>query len=141
MQRVRFTDESGGKIEAVLRRARRTDFTAILQLLAEVGAALPLTDRSTLRRFRNIVNDLGSDLYLALIDETVVGLVHVSYTRRLCENQTARIEQWTACGRHAAAVQAALGELARARATKRGCARLDLPQPAARLDNPGILES
>ncbi len=76
-----------------LRRARRTDFAAVMHLLAGSGQPVPPPDRATLRRFRNLVADLGADFYLALVDQTLAGLVHVTYARQLCAPPAARIEQ------------------------------------------------
>lgn len=66
-----------------IRRGRRTDFVAVLELLARADAPVPPPDRAMLRRFRQLVADLGCDLYLATMDERVVGLVHVTYARQL----------------------------------------------------------
>src|SRR5512139_1710981 len=60
------------------RRARRTDAEAAFALIDQ-GAAAPPLDRAGRHRFRQLVADLGADCYVALIDETVVGLVHVTY--------------------------------------------------------------
>ncbi len=78
-----------------LRRARRTDFPAVMQLLASSGQPVPPPDRATLRRFRNLVVDLGADFYLAVVDDTVAGLIHITYARQLCAPPTARVEQLT----------------------------------------------
>ena len=44
-----------------IRRGRRTDFTAVMALLAASGGTVPVPDRATLRRFRQLVADLGGD--------------------------------------------------------------------------------
>ena len=75
-----------------IRRGRRTDFVAVMEILASSNLPTPPPDRATLRRFRNIVADLGSDLYVATIDERPVGIVHVSYARQIATYPVARIE-------------------------------------------------
>jgi GNAT superfamily N-acetyltransferase len=76
-----------------IRRSRRTDFTAVMGVLAAGGAAVPAPDRATLRRFRQLVADLGGDFYLALVDDVVVGLVHVTYARQLAAPPSALLDQ------------------------------------------------
>ncbi len=135
MQRIRLAEANGAVIDVVLRRARRTDFPAVMRLLAHNEVALPPADRSTLRRFRNIINDLGSDIYVCLTDdEALVGLLHLTYSRQLCETATARIEMLMASGPHAATIRAALANLAETRARKRGCQRLAEQTMAPALD-------
>ena len=75
-----------------LRRARRTDFTAIMRILAGNGLSVPPPDRATLRRFRRLVSDLGADLYVAVTGEQVVGFIHTTYTRQLTVQTRARLE-------------------------------------------------
>ena len=75
-----------------LRRARRTDFVAVMKTLASNGLPVPPPDRSTLRRFRRLVADLGSDFYVAVVEEQVAGFVHVTYTRQIASGACARIE-------------------------------------------------
>jgi len=120
-----------------IRRSRRTDFPAVLRLLAAAGASLPPPDRTTLHRFRRLVADLGSDLYLALVDDEAVGLLHVTYARQLVRPPVARVE----CMLVAPAVRrqgigTALLAWADGRARRRGCGALRwaLPpeDPAAR---------
>lgn len=107
------------------RRARRTDFDAIREIL--LASALPdlNSQRGGRRRFRNLVADLGADLYLAEIDGRVQGLVHITYSRHLLGETRARIELLAVApavrGRGAGR---SLLALAAARARKRGCAAL-----------------
>jgi GNAT superfamily N-acetyltransferase len=75
-----------------IRRGRRTDFVAVMEVLASSGLALPPADRATLRRFRHIVADLGSDLYVATVDEHLAGVVHASYARQVATYPLARVE-------------------------------------------------
>ena len=108
-----------------IRRGRRTDFTAVMQLLAASGVALPAPDRATLRRFRNLVNDLGTDFYLALVDGALAGLVHVTYARQLSAVPLARLEQLLVAKplrRHG--VGTALLAFVQQRARRRGCGAL-----------------
>jgi GNAT superfamily N-acetyltransferase len=115
-----------------IRRARRTDFTAVMALLAASGMAVPPPERATLRRFRYVVADLGTDFYLAFVDDALAGLVHVTYARRL----TVRPRAWLAelvVGtpfRHRG-VATALLAFARERARRRGCGTLSGCVPAA----------
>lgn len=116
--------------ELHIRRCRRTDFTAVMQLLATVGAPAPLPERRTLRRFRDIVNDLGGDLYVALIDGDLGALVHVTYARRLALAPRARIEQLLVDERfRRQGVGSALFALVCERAIRRGCGTLDCSVP------------
>jgi N-acetylglutamate synthase-like GNAT family acetyltransferase len=66
-----------------IRRGRRTDVAAVMELLAAAGIPVPPPDRAMLRRFRNLVADLGADFYLATIDERIAGVAHVTYARQL----------------------------------------------------------
>lgn len=108
-----------------VRRARRTDFTAVMRLLVEAGIPAPSPDRTSLRRFRQIVADLGGDFYLAVRDEDVVGLVHLTYTRQLAAPPRAQLDQLVVAPQaRRSGVGRALLELACARARKRGCVAL-----------------
>ncbi len=108
-----------------IRRGRRTDFTAVMQLLAASGTALPPPERATLRRFRNLVNDLGADFYLALVDGVLAGLVHVTYARQLAAAPMARLEYLVvADAMRRRGVGASLLRFAQERARQHGCARL-----------------
>jgi GNAT superfamily N-acetyltransferase len=104
------------------RRGRRTDFVEIAGILAASDVPVPVPDRATLRRFRRIVSDLGSDFYVALFEERLVGFVHVTYARQLADAPRARVEALIvepAARRHG--VGGSLAELARRRAERRGC--------------------
>lgn len=110
-----------------VRRARRTDFVAVMRLCAAAApfAAMPLPDRATLRRFRQLVNDLGGDFYLGFFAGELAGLVHATYARRLAEQPMARVEElivapeWRRRG-----VGSRLLALVVRRARKRGCATI-----------------
>ncbi len=105
------------------RRARRTDFTAVMSLLAGCGIAVPPPDRATLRRFRNLVADLGGDFYVASFDETLAGLVHVTYARQLTTGPAARVDQLVVAERYRRrGIGSGLLAFAQTRARKRGCA-------------------
>lgn len=107
------------------RRGRRTDFVAILGILAASGCAVPAPDRAALRRFRRMVADLGSDLYVALLDERVAGFVYVTYTRDIALGTRGRIEALVvAPDARRRGVGASLAALARRRAAGRGCCDL-----------------
>ncbi len=113
------------------RRGRRTDLMAVLAVLAASGLPVPPPDRATLRRFRHLVADLGTDLYIALIDEVVVGFVHVTYARQLTSGPRARVEALvvTPAARRRG-VAASLAGLVRQRAERRGCSFLHCQIPA-----------
>ncbi len=125
-----------------IRRARRTDFTAVMALLAASGIAVPPPERATLRRFRYVVADLGTDFYLAFVDGTLAGLVHVTYARRL----TLRPRAWLAelvvgtSFRHRGVATAVLA-FARERARRRGCGTLSGCVPIADSAARGFLQS
>ncbi len=108
-----------------IRRGRRADFVAVMNLLGASQVPIPPPDRGTLRRFRNIVADLGADFYLALVDETLAGLVHVTYARQLTIGPRARLDQLVvADGFRRRGVGSALLAFAQRRARMRGCAIL-----------------
>jgi GNAT superfamily N-acetyltransferase len=113
-----------------IRRSRRTDFTAVMALLAACGNPVPPPDRVTLRRFRHIVADLGADFYLALVDGEIVGLVHVTYVRGLTMGQRAGLDQLLVAGAfRRRGIGAALLEFAQRRAQGRGCTALHCALP------------
>ncbi len=114
-----------------IRRSRRTDFTAVMSLLATCGIPVPAPERATLRRFRQIVADLGADFYLAEVDGKLAGLVHVTYARELPVGQRAALNQLlVAEGFRRHGVGTALLEFAQARAQGRGCTALCCAVPA-----------
>lgn len=116
-----------------IRRSRRTDFVAVMELLAATGTPVPPPDRATLRRFRALVADLGSDFYLAFFEGTLAGLVHISYTRCLARPPAARIEQLLVAGAvRRRGIGSALLAFARQRGQQRGCGTLSccVPPPA-----------
>jgi GNAT superfamily N-acetyltransferase len=118
----------GGKV--LIRRARRTDFTLVMKLLADSGLAVPPPERAVLRRFRNLVADLGSDLYLALVDGTLAGLVHVTYARQLSTPALADLAQLLVAESHRRrGIGRQLLQLAVVRARKRGCVALSCRLP------------
>jgi ribosomal protein S18 acetylase RimI-like enzyme len=115
-----------------IRRARRTDFTAVMQLLAASGEAVPPPDRATLRRFRNLVADLGTDFYLLLVDATPAGLVHVTYARQLARPPRAVLDQLVvAAPFRRRGVGGALLAFVCGRARRRGCAAIWCAVPPA----------
>ena len=108
-----------------LRRCRRTDFVEVARLLSDARLPTPVPDRATLRRFRRMVGDLGSDIYVALRDEHVVGFVHVSYARRIALGGMARVELLVVApaeGRSGAG--SSLVALILQRARRRGCSEV-----------------
>jgi GNAT superfamily N-acetyltransferase len=99
----------------------------IHSLLAEAGNTSAPDDRAARSRFRRIVADLGAELYVATIDDHVVGVLHLTYARHLLDGQRATLELLVV--RPAArrrGVGTALATLARARAGKRHCRALAL---------------
>jgi hypothetical protein len=105
------------------RRARRTDADAIFALLAPAASADP--DRRTRHRFRKLVADLGADCYVALRDQAVVGVVHVTYARHLLDGQRATVELLRAAGDQQDDVVRALAGLVGERARRRHCQQID----------------
>lgn len=103
-----------------------------MSLLAEAGLPVPPPERPALHRFRNLVADLGTDLYLATIDERVVGVVHVTYARQLAAAPQATlaallvVQPARRCG-----VGTTLLRFAAERAQQRSCTSLQCPLPAA----------
>ncbi len=129
-----------------VRRGRRTDFTAVMALLAGTGIRVPPPDRATLRRFRSLVADLGTDFYVVEVDGTLAGLVHVTYGRQLTVLPRARIEQLLVAEPfRRRGIGTALVEFARNRARRRGCSGLYCtpsfpsdPAAAGFLENSGL---
>ena len=107
------------------RRVRRTDFDAVCAVLAASGLPTPARERGALRRFRRLVADLGADLYLAERGATVLGLVHVTYTRHLSRPSRACIELLAvAPAVRGQRIGRRLVALVVARAQRRGCVAL-----------------
>jgi len=121
---------SDGRVH--IRRGRRTDFTAVMRLLAASGVTVPVPDRATLRRFRQLVADLGGDFYLALVDDAVVGLVHVAYARQLAAPPSARLDQLVvAPTARRRGIASALLAFVEERAQRRGCSAFTCIVPDA----------
>jgi GNAT superfamily N-acetyltransferase len=113
-----------------IRRGRRTDFTAVMELLAASDTAVPPPERASLRRFRQLVNDLGGDFYLALVDGQLAGLVHVTYARQLAAAPAARLEWLVVATAHRrSGTGTALLCFAQRRARQRGCGTLSCTPP------------
>jgi N-acetylglutamate synthase-like GNAT family acetyltransferase len=107
------------------RRARRTDFAAISAILAASDLPALTPERAGLRRFRRLVADLGADLYVAEIATSVVGVVHVTYSRHVIGSPRARLELLVVAPEtRRRGVGRGLAELATRRARRRGCAAL-----------------
>lgn len=104
------------------RRVRRADFDGVRTVLERNGQSAPTTERAHLRRFRRIVGDLGSDVYVAVVTEQVVGFVHVTYTRGFVVAHRATVEalfvapDWQRKG-----IGTSLIALARRRARRHDC--------------------
>ncbi len=105
-----------------IRRAHWRDFDAVASLVARCGAGTLVPERRTLRRFRHIVHDLGNDLYLAFLQDDLVGLVHIVFVRELVAPRRAEICSILVSPE---AAQAEIGQVllsfARKRARKRDC--------------------
>lgn len=108
-----------------IRRARRTDFVAVMEILSSCHLAVPPPDRATLRRFRNLVADLGSDLYVATVDERLVGVVHTTYARQVATYPFARLELLAVVpDARCQGIGTGLARHAEARARQRDCVRI-----------------
>ena len=107
------------------RRARRTDFTAIVQVLGASGLPTPAPDRPTLRRFRRLIADLGTDLYIAEASGRLVGFVHLTYVRDITVGTRARMEALVVSPDvRRRGIGSSLTLLARRRGRRRGCHEL-----------------
>jgi GNAT superfamily N-acetyltransferase len=105
-----------------VRRIRRTDFDAVAALLAAAGLVVPGDDRQQRSRFRRLVADLGSDPYVALVDDLLCGVIHVSYARHLAAEQQATVELVVvAPDARRGGIGRALAAAAVTRARARGC--------------------
>jgi hypothetical protein len=74
-----------------VRRVRRGDFGAIEKLLEKNGLATAAADRAGMRRFRNVVADLGSDFDVAATRNGILGFVHLTYSRDLLMGNRAHL--------------------------------------------------
>lgn len=125
-----------------IRRCRRTDFVDVMRLLAAGGAPAAVPDRGTLRRFRGIVNDLGGDFYLALVDGVLAGLVHVTYARQLATAPCARLERLVVGEPfRRRGIGMALLHFVKDRAIRRGCGTLSCSGPSGDTPARALLES
>lgn len=105
-----------------IRRAHWRDFEAVASLVAQCAAGTLLPERRTLRRFRRIVHDLGNDLYLAFLQDVLVGLVHIVYVRELVAPRRAEISRiLVSPGAATTDVARLLLRFARKRAQRRDC--------------------
>jgi mycolipenoyl-CoA---2-(long-chain-fatty acyl)-trehalose mycolipenoyltransferase / long-chain-acyl-CoA---trehalose acyltransferase len=115
-----------------IRRSRRTDFTGVMNALAAGQVAVPPPDRAARHRFRNIVADLGADFYLALVDDTVAGLLYVTYARQLARPPQARLDHLVVAEPfRRRGIGSALLAFAQQRARKRGCGTFSCALSAA----------
>jgi len=105
-------------MEVEVRCARREDFTAICEIAAKSSLPVPVPERATLKRFRNIVADLGCDLYVATVRNSPVGFVHLAYQRDLLLGNRARLLALVASSTSTLGV---LLETAYTRARRRKC--------------------
>jgi ribosomal protein S18 acetylase RimI-like enzyme len=127
--------------ELQIRRCRRTDFAAVMRLLATSDRPAPVPERRTLRRFRALVNDLGSDLYVGLVAGEMVALVYVVYTRQLAAAPRASLERLFVDERfRRRGIGSALFERLKERAIRRGCGTLDCSVPPRSALAAGFLE-
>lgn len=78
-------------MELHLRRVRRADFEQIRALTEAMKLEPPSADRAALRRFRNIVGDLGSDFDVAVSPRALHGFVHLAYARDLLAGNRAQL--------------------------------------------------
>lgn len=112
------------------RRARRSDFDAIRAIMVSAGLPGPPPERAALRQFRRVVADLGADLYVADVDACVLGVVHITYTRRLSGAPRAHLELLAvAADARGRGVGRGLATFAAARARRRGCVTLQCGAP------------
>lgn len=102
-----------------VRRARRDDFARVQALLGAAGPA----SRAARKRFRRLVTTMREDLYVAErgADGVLAGLAVIAYLRGLGP-PTALVRSLRGDGE----ARALLLERAHARATARGCARLEV---------------
>jgi GNAT superfamily N-acetyltransferase len=112
-----------------------------MELLVRSGIPVPPADRATLRRFRLIVADLGADFYVATLDGTIGGLVHVTYARQLTHGPAAALNRLlVAEAFRGRGIGKALLEFVQRRARNRGCATFSCVLPATERANRGFFE-
>ncbi len=104
-----------------------------MELAARSGLSVEPAGKSAVRRFRRLVNDLGTDLYLAFLDRTdPVGLVQITYTRRLAAAPRAEIDLLLVEPlERTGEIRDLLVRFADTRARQRGCGVLQIRIPLA----------
>lgn len=107
--------------EIKIRRGKRTDFPALMALLAGSSGE---ASRGQVRHWRRLASDPGLDFYVAEQGGTIQGIVLVCYIRDLrCPGWQAILDVVVPAADEYGIVQALLA-FAKARARKRGCQRL-----------------
>ncbi len=122
-----------------VRRAQRRDFAGVAELCSRLGVGVLGTDRRTIRRFRRIVADLGNDLYLAEVGDSLCGLVHIVYARELVGPPRAEVALLLADDPSGEA-RARLLACALQRARKRQCSRVVLRMGSVPTDLAELLQ-
>jgi len=105
-----------------IRRGKRTDFPALMALLATESSGE--ASKGQIRHWRRLASDPGLDFYVAEQRETIQGMVLVCYIRDLrCPGWQAILDIVVPASVEYGIAQALLA-FAKARARKRGCQRL-----------------
>lgn len=105
-----------------IRRGKRTDFPALVALLAPADQAA--ANQVQARHWRRLASDPAHDFYVAEQEDTLRGMVLVSYIRGLRHYNWQAMLDVVFPSPAACAISQALLDFAKARARKRGCQHL-----------------
>ena len=105
-----------------IRRGKRTDLSALVDLLTPGAAAL--IDKSETRHWRRLAGDPSLDFYVAEHASAIQGVVLVCYIRTLQEHGWQAILDIALASSSSSELARALVSFAKARARQRGCRRL-----------------
>src|SRR5262245_51229458 len=110
----------GGSVK--IRRGRRTDFPALISLLAPAEASA--TDKAQIRHWRKLASDPGHDFYVAEHEGSIQGMVLVSYIRGLRHPGWQAVLDMVVSSAVIYSIGQELLDFAKGRARKRGCRSL-----------------
>ena len=105
-----------------IRRGKRTDFPALLALVAPADPAA--ATKAQARHWRRLASDPAHDFYVAEQEDTLRGMVLVSYVRGLRHYGWQAILDVVFPSPAVCAISQTLLDFAKARARKRGCRHL-----------------
>ncbi len=122
-------EEKGGigSQRLLVRRARRSDFECIRELLGAGGHA---HERRARKRFRKLVSSLAQDLYVAQDGEAVCGAVLIAYVKEADGRPAALVRWLRTSGQRLEETFDLLVTCAECRARLRGSAQIEISAAA-----------